>query len=652
MKRKTREANTRPDERIASLVNEYFDRRQAGEQLTPQRFVAEHPELADDLQPYLDGLSLLDEIRSATGSADAAVAATTPDNSLPEIEGYELLEEIGRGGMGVVYKARQIATKRTVAMKVMLAGPFASPSVQKRFEREVQLAARLNHPSIVTVLESGQVGSGQKYFAMVYADGVHLDSYVRQSEPDLRTTLELFLLVCDAVHHAHGLGVVHRDLKPANILIDSQGHPHILDFGLAKATDQPEGDESLTGQPSIPGQVLGTLRYLSPEQAAGQTEQVDVRTDVYALGVLLYEILTGEVPFDTSGKPSELIRRITDEPPVPPSAVASRVNGEVETILLKSLEKEPPRRYQSVQQMAEDVRRYLRGDPILAKRASSLYVWGKKLRKHRARIAVAAAAVALGLTGLWAGSWWSHHTLAHQQQRERREARAYIQRIQRMLEEGHVRDVGNDALQYYYDYRDLPEAGLVHAQARYEKGWLDDAIWFLEDELPRSPAGWACRALLAEFLRLKATNTEDELVARSDELDAEQARELAAQAEREREEAEALAAQAEREADLSAEGWYLRSFTTLSLEQALYYARQAVAVDPTHVLAWERAAYLALGQRDYDFALRCTRELIALQPDATEWTTLRNYIHTEQERAEPTPDEGVPEPPTSAPEGW
>ena len=172
--------------------------------------------------------------------------------------------------MGVVYKALQVSTKRVVALKVMLAGPFATAAAQRRFEREVELAARLKHPNVVQILESGQLGSGLRYYAMDYVEGVTLDRDLSARRPDVRGTLGLFLHVCAAVEHAHAHGVVHRDLKPANVLIDNEGNGHVLDFGLAKATDHAGSTEALTAEVSSPGQVLGTLRYLSPEQAAGK----------------------------------------------------------------------------------------------------------------------------------------------------------------------------------------------------------------------------------------------------------------------------------------------------------------------------------------------------------------------------------------------
>lgn len=590
--------NAESDKDVLALVDEFLERRQAGEDLTPERFAAEHPQLAEELRPYLAGLVLIDKACSL-GSDHAAAEIPLGQAALPAIAGYELIEEIGRGGMGVVYKALQVSTKRIVALKVMLAGPFASVSARRRFDREVELAARLQHPSIARVLESGEI-AGQRYYAMDYVPGVRLDRYLAATQLDVPAMLRLFTRICEAVDYAHAHGVVHRDLKPANVLVDDEGEPHVLDFGLAKATDQADVEDALTTRVSLPGQVLGTLFYLSPEQAAGTPADIDGRTDVYALGVMLFEALTGSLPFDTTGRPSQVIERILEAAPTRPSSLSGRVDADLETILLKALEKDKARRYQSAEHLAEDVRRYLEGEPILARRPSSLYVLRKKLRKHRLAVTLGAATVVLSLLSLLAVSWWR----AHWRERDVDEARRVALRVQRGLERQVPSQQLGHAQRLVERHPGLPEAALVWAQTVHRDGRQYAAIAFLEDALGRDPSRWACRALLAEFCRAAGD---------ARRADAEQAR-------------------VERDAPDTAEAWYLRSFATLAPAGALQCAEQAVQCQPSHVLACERLTWLRLDTGDLDGALLGADKLIELGESVHEWTIFKGLVLVRQGR--------------------
>jgi predicted Ser/Thr protein kinase len=329
----------------------------------------------------------------------AGIADTTPDalHAADAVAGYKLLRELHRGGQGVVYQAVQQATKRKVALKVLLEGPFASPQSQRRFEREVELLGSLRHPYIVPVYDSG-ICQGRFYYAMEYIRGERLTDHARSRRLSVAETLQLFQKVCEAVDHAHQKGVIHRDLKPSNILVDEAGAPHVLDFGLAKAAGPETAEASLLV--SQTGQVMGTPAYMSPEQAAGRPDQVDLRSDVYALGVVLYELLTGRLPYDTKVPREDLLRTIREGEPGRPRALRRDLDDEVETIVLKALSKVKARRYATAGMLGADVVHYLAGEPIEAKRDSALYVLRKSLRRYKVPAAIVLGSAVVVTTGL------------------------------------------------------------------------------------------------------------------------------------------------------------------------------------------------------------------------------------------------------------
>ena len=313
--------------------------------------------------------------------SSANTSGATASSLESMFEGYEIGNQLPLGGQAVVYKAIQKATKRTVALKVLLQGPQASARAQYRFEREVDLAASLQHPNIVTIYDSG-IAQGQYYFAMQYIEGKPLDEYVQSEKLSTRQIMELFNKVCSGVAYAHQRGVMHRDLKPGNILVDANGEPHILDFGLAKLigdSDQANTDMAMT---SIPGKVIGTLAFMSPEQASARPESMDVRTDVYSIGVILYKILTDNYPYDISGSMLAILRNIQEVEPTRPSKIMRRFNSEVEAILLKALAKEPSRRYQSAAHLQQDIDSWLKGMPISARADSTIYLLRKIITRH------------------------------------------------------------------------------------------------------------------------------------------------------------------------------------------------------------------------------------------------------------------------------
>src|SRR5262245_18450787 len=270
---------------------------------------------------------------------------------------YELLEEIARGGMGVVYRARQLGLNRLVALKMVQSHHLLSDEARLRFRVEIEAVAQLHHPHIVSLYESGE-HEGAHYFTMRLVEGGDLAGYLKRDQ-SLRERVQLLVKVCRAVHYAHQRGILHRDLKPSNILVDAQGEPHVADFGLAKSLDHDTGF-------TFTSSVLGSPNYMAPEQATGKVRQLTTAVDVYGLGAVLYHVLTGQPPFQAR-TPIETLRQVVDNDPVSPRTLAPDVDPDLETIALKCLNKEPSARYGTAEELAQDLERWLADLPIQAR---------------------------------------------------------------------------------------------------------------------------------------------------------------------------------------------------------------------------------------------------------------------------------------------
>ena len=325
------------------------------------------------------------------GPSESAARAGRLIESLepPQIPGYQVVALLGRGGMGAVWRAVQTGTGRQVALKSMDPLLFTSPRARARFDRELRLAARLQHPNLARVYDGGSSAAGC-YYAMELIEGQPLDEYVRTRGPSQNQVLDLMLLVCQGVRHAHQNGVIHRDLKPSNIMVDGSGQPRVLDFGLARAIDEAAVDPGVT----MEGDLAGTPAYMSPEQAS-VSGALDTRTDVYSLGVILHELLTGRNPHDLIGPRSTVLRRIGEEEVRSPRRICRTIDPDLDALLLKALAHDRDRRYDSAAALAQDIANYLAGDPLSARPDGALYRARKWAWKYRGRLSTAAAVLSI-----------------------------------------------------------------------------------------------------------------------------------------------------------------------------------------------------------------------------------------------------------------
>lgn len=486
-------------ELLAGLRLDQQRRWQQGERILVEAYLQQHPTLLIDRESLLDLIYsevLLREEFSEHPQLDeylrrfpqyegqlrrqfAVHTALSPEqvSSLPNAEprhfatpGYEILGELGRGGMGVVYKARQLSLNRLVALKVILSGAHSTPQHAERFRAEAETVALLQHPNIVQIFEVGEQ-QGRPYLALEYVDGVSLAQYINGNPQPAAQSARLVATVAQAVHEAHRQGIIHRDLKPSNVLLAGDDRvPKITDFGLAKRL---ESDSGLTQS----GDVIGTPSYMAPEQAGGATREIGAAVDVYALGAILYELLTGRPPF-RGASALDTLDQVRLQEPVPPTRLIPQVPADLETICLKCLQKDPQKRYSSAATLALDLGRFLNQEPILARPVSAferLQKWAKRRPSVAALVGVSCAAV-LSLLTVWG---WLTADLRVERNQAMYDRAIAVQQRAIAVDRRQVADAERDrAEQYLYD------AEINLAQQAWHDAYIQRLVDLLQAQVP------------------------------------------------------------------------------------------------------------------------------------------------------------------------
>jgi len=371
------------DQKLAALMSQLTDRLHRGEDIALETICFQHPEFALDLR-LLWGTMVVAQVAGRVDSADAQREPSHGDSGVWQLQlpvalgEYELIEELGHGGMGVVYRARQTKLGRDVAVKMILRGQLATAQDRRRFFIEAEATAKLNHPNIVPLYEVGEI-EGRPYFSMQLIRGETLAVKIANGPLSNREAARIMIPICRAIHYAHEQGILHRDIKPSNILIDETGRPRLTDFGLAK---QAGVHESLTRT----GAVLGTPTYMSPEQANGRVDAVGPRSDIYSIGSVLYHVLTGRPPL-VANSPVELALKILEQDPPAPRLLEPKIDRDLEMIVVRCLQKPPDLRYESAGALANDLEAFMRDEPIAARSGQFAQILARVFREtHHAPV--------------------------------------------------------------------------------------------------------------------------------------------------------------------------------------------------------------------------------------------------------------------------
>ncbi len=471
------------DSRLLDLVLRWEEKREAGIDVPAELLCQDCPELVSPLQKRLAALR---EVNAALATQDASEKtipsvgdsqksgepASVPSITIP---GYEVLRELGRGGMGVVYLARQAGVGRLTAIKMLLAGEHATASDRARFEAEVEAVGRLKHPNLVQVFEVGE-HEGRPYFSMEYLEGGSLEDKIDSQPLTPRQAAALAEVLARAIHVAHQNGVIHRDLKPGNVMLTADGIPKIGDFGLAKRTNAIAG-------PTRSLHVLGTPNYMAPEQAKGQSRHADASADVYALGAILYQLLTGRPPFLGEGA-MDVLRQVVEDDPVPPGRLKLIVPPDLDSICLKCLSKKPADRYSSAAALADDLARFLADEPTIARPIGLFQRLAKWARRRPTQAGLVGVIAFVILAALAAGGWFTQRLSAELEKttQARRDAVAATRQLEKALALQMVESLDGDLKQL----EGVPQAmaALLSTRADWKEEQL--GIWMqalvLKDE--------------------------------------------------------------------------------------------------------------------------------------------------------------------------